>query len=275
MLRLTPRNLLNLKHYLSRRKRALAYYSTNLKEIERWSSSNTEFSNYYYALEDSNLKDLSTLLALIFDVDYEIVLKYFNEVQHDPDLRSHIGKYFSQSRNLKDSNIEYARRVGWYAVARILKPKAIVETGVAQGMGSCILSLALLKNTQEGFEGRYFGTDIDPNAGGMYSPPYSNYGEIYYGDSIQSLEKFDFQIDLFINDSNHNFDYEKSEYETIKKNLGSTSIILGDNSHVSDSLRDFSLANNRDYIFFREMPRNHWYPGGGIGFSFNWKKISI
>ena len=275
MLRLTPRNLLNLKHYLARRKRALAYYSTNLKEIERWSSSNTEFSNYYYALEDSNLKDLSTLLALIFDVDYEIVLKYFNEVQHDPDLRSHIGKYFSQSRNLKDSNIEYARRVGWYAVARILKPKAIVETGVAQGMGSCILSLALLKNTQEGFEGRYFGTDIDPNAGGMYSPPYSNYGEIYYGDSIQSLEKFDFQIDLFINDSNHNFDYEKSEYETIKKNLGSTSIILGDNSHVSDSLRDFSLANNRDYIFFREMPRNHWYPGGGIGFSFNWKKISI
>ena len=271
MLRLTPRNLLNLKHYLSRRKRALAYYSTNLKEIERWSSSNTEFSNYYYALEDSNLKDLSTLLALIFDVDYEIVLKYFNEVQHDPDLRSHIGKYFSQSRNLKDSNIEYARRVGWYAVARILKPKAIVETGVAQGMGSCILSLALLKNTQEGFEGRYFGTDIDPNAGGMYSPPYSNFGKIYFGDSIQSLEKFDFQIDLFINDSNHNFDYEKSEYETIKKNLGSTSIILGDNSHVSDSLRDFSLANNRDYIFFREMPRNHWYPGGGIGFSFKFK----
>ena len=103
----------------------------------------------------------------------------------------------------------------------------------------------------------------------MYSPPYSNYGEIYYGDSIQSLEKFDFQIDLFINDSNHNFDYEKNEHETIKKNLGSTSIILGDNSHISDSLRNFSISNKRSYIFFREVPRNHWYPGAGIGFSFN------
>jgi hypothetical protein len=275
MLRLTPRNLLNLKHYLTRRKRALAYYSTNLREIERWSSSKTEFSNYYYALEDSNLKDLSALLALIFDVDYEIVLKYFNEVQYDADLRSHIGKYFSQNSNLKDSNIEYARRVGWYAVARILKPKAIVETGVAQGMGSCILSLALLKNTQEGFEGRYFGTDINPNAGEMYSPPYSNFGEIIIGDSIQSLQKFDFPIDLFINDSNHDFDYEKNEYETIKKNLSPSSIILGDNSHVSDSLRDFSLAHKRDYVFFREVPRDHWYPGAGIGLSFSWKQISI
>jgi hypothetical protein len=268
MLHLTPKNLLNLKHYLTRRKRALAYYSTNLKEIERWSSSKTEFSNYYYALEDSNLEDLSSLLSLIFDVDHENVLKYFNEVQHDTELRSHIGKYFSQKSNLEDSAIEYARRVGWYAVARILKPKAIVETGVAQGMGSCILSLALLKNTQEGFEGRYFGTDIDPNAGGLYTPPYSNFGEIYYGDSIQSLQKFDFPIDLFINDSNHDFNYEKNEYETIKNNLGERSVILGDNSHVSESLRNFSRANKRNYIFFREVPRNHWYPGGGIGFSF-------
>lgn len=33
MLRFTLRNLLHLKHYLTRRKRALAYFLTNLEEI--------------------------------------------------------------------------------------------------------------------------------------------------------------------------------------------------------------------------------------------------
>jgi predicted O-methyltransferase YrrM len=268
MFRPTLGNLLILKHYLTRRKRALAYYSKRLEEIERWSSSKTEFSNFYYDLEESNLKDLASLLALILNVKYELVMHYFTEVRNDRNLHSHIEKYFAQDGNLKDSKTEYARRVGWYAIARILKPVTIVETGVAQGMGSCILSLALMNNSKEGAAGRYYGTDIDPNAGGMYSQPYSSFGKILYGDSIQSLRKLNVAIDLFINDSNHDSDYERSEYESIKKNLTQKSFILGDNSHVSDSLRDFSIANDREYAFFREVPKDHWYPGAGIGISF-------
>ena len=268
MFRLTPKNLLFIKRYLTRRNRALSYYSSKLEEIERWSSSYTEFSNFYYDLEESNLKDLASLLALVLNVKYELVMNYFAEIQNDVDLRSHILKYFALSKSLKDSKAEYARRVGWYAIARILKPATIVETGVAQGMGSCILSLALLKNSNEGAEGRYYGTDVDQNAGGMYSEPYSNFGEIIYGDSIQSLKHLNITIDLFINDSNHDSDYEKSEYETINEHLNKKSFILGDNSHVSDSLRDFSIANNREYVFFREVPKDHWYPGAGIGISY-------
>ena len=130
------------------------------------------------------------------------------------------------------------------------------------------MSLALMNNAKDGAEGYYYGTDIDPNAGGMYSEPYSSFGEIIYGDSIQSLKELNVTIDLFINDSNHDFDYERSEYETIKKSLKQESFILGDNSHVSDSLRNFSIANNREYVFFREVPKDHWYPGAGIGISF-------
>ena len=101
----------------------------------------------------------------------------------------------------------------------------------------------------------------------------NKFGEIFYGDSIQTLQKLDVPIDLFINDSNHDFDYERSEYESIKKNLKQNSFILGDNSHVSDSLRDFSLTNNREYVFFREVPKDHWYPGAGIGISFSKQRI--
>ena len=268
MLRLTPKNLLHLKHYLTRRKRALGYYSSSLGEIERWSSSKTEFSNFYYALEDSNQKDLAMLLAHLFKTDYEVVMSYFHEIQNNSELRLHIKSFFEQNSNLKDSKIEYARRIGWYAIARIIKPRTIVETGVAHGMGSCIMSLALSNNCIDGFQGRYYGTDIDSNAGALYTPPYSNFGEIIYGDSIETLSKFDFPIDLFINDSDHSFVYEKNEYETINKHLGAKSVILGDNSHVSESLRVFSLVNGRGYVFFREAPKDHWYPGAGIGISF-------
>ena len=102
----------------------------------------------------------------------------------------------------------------------------------------------------------------------MLSGDYADYGKILYGDSIESLKKFDGPIDLFINDSDHSATYEAKEYETIKDKLSERAVILGDNSHCTDKLFEFSLAAQRDFIFFQERPKDHWYPGGGIGISF-------
>ena len=268
-----PKKIFRLKHFLSRRNRAMSYYKDNLRLINRWAEKQTEFSNYYYALEDSNLKDLAGLISLIFDLDYYKVMAFIDEINSDLPLKNHIKKFYSLNSGYRDSTSEYARRVGWYAVARIIKPKIIVETGVSQGMGSCILSLALLKNSQEGFNGQYFGTDIDPNAGALYDTPYSDFGRILYGDSISSLKTLSFEIDLFINDSNHDSEYEYHEYEAIKPLLTSRTIILGDNSHISQSLREWSLLNDRKYVFFKEVPKEHWYPGAGIGISFSQTRL--
>jgi hypothetical protein len=89
-----------------------------------------------------------------------------------------------------------------------------------------------------------------------------------YGDSIESLKKLDVAIDLFINDSDHSADYEAEEYKIIADKLSERAFVLGDNSHVTDKLLEFSLATNRQFIFFKEKPLNHWYPGAGIGISF-------
>lgn len=45
----------------------------------------------------------------------------------------------------------------WYAIARSIKPKILVETGVDQGMGAVVLCAALAR--------RYYGTDINSDAG--------------------------------------------------------------------------------------------------------------
>jgi hypothetical protein len=131
-----------------------------------------------------------------------------------------------------------------------------------------VLISALMRNKEEGYEGRYYGTYINPEAGYLLSGEYANYGTILFGDSIQSLKKFDGVIDLFINDSDHSAEYEAEEYKTVASKLSAHAIILGDNSHCTDKLLEFSLKTIRHFVFFREKPKEHWYPGAGIVISF-------
>ena len=149
-----------------------------------------------------------------------------------------------------------------------MKPRVVIETGVDKGLGASLLCSALQRNVAEGFPGRYYGTDINPHAGRLFTAPYTEFGEILYGDSITTLAALDVQIDLFINDSDHSADYESREYETILPKLSARAIILGDNAHVADALADFSRTRGRQFLFIREEPLDHWYLGAGIGVSF-------
>lgn len=110
--------------------------------------------------------------------------------------------------------------------------------------------------------------DLRPEAGYLLSGKYAEFGEILRGDSIESLQRFDKAIDVFINDSDHSIDYETREYQTIAPRLHAGSFIIGDNSHVTPALRDFAIATGRRFLFFHEKPYRHWYPGGGIGLAF-------
>ena len=147
-------------------------------------------------------------------------------------------------------------------------PKIIIETGVDKGIGSVLLCSALLKNKEEGFDGRFFGTDINPEAGYLLKGKYAEVGKILYGDSIETLSQFNEKIDLFINDSDHSAEYEYQEYIAIKDKIAENAVILGDNSHTTDKLAIVSNETKRNFLFFREEPSGHWYPGAGIGISF-------
>ena len=75
-------------------------------------------------------------------------------------------------------------------------------------------------------------------------------------------------IDFFINDSDHSESYELAEYELIKAKISPTAIILGDNSHVTSALAEFSIRESRGFIYLSEEPEQHWYRGAGVGISF-------
>ncbi len=249
---------------------ALKYLRKPAVDLFKWLFKSKETTNFTYDLEENNKRYLASLIADVVNMEFCRILAYIEEVENDEKLRAHIvgATANSELSFMADSTVRFGRRVGWYALVRALKPKVVIETGVDKGLGACVLTAALKRNQEEGYAGRYYGTDIDPNAGYLLSGDYAGFGSILYGDSIESLEKQDAPIDLFINDSDHSEDYEAAEYKTIEKKLSENAIILGDNSHYTDKLLEFSLNTNRQFVFFQEKPLDHWYPGAGIGISF-------
>jgi predicted O-methyltransferase YrrM len=249
---------------------AFSYIRPSLMNIFPWLFKSNETTNFTYDLEEINERYLASMIADITSAPVDVCFAYIKEVKNDNKLREHIYKTTKMNHRavISDKEARFGRRVGWYALVRILKPKIVVETGVDKGLGACLLTAALKRNEEEGHKGWYYGTDINPMAGYLLTGDYLDHGSILYGDSIESLKKLDKTIDLFINDSDHSAEYEAAEYKTIAGKLSGCAMILGDNSHATDKLLEFSLETNRRFVFFQEKPHRHWYPGCGIGFSF-------
>lgn len=251
-----------------RRSRAVAPYKQKMKLAKSWSFKHTEFSNYYYDITDQNRKDLAFLISYLTRVPLAKVEYYFNEIETDQEVHKVLLNFHSEHPEFRDSTFYFARRIGWYALTRITKPSLVVETGVHHGMGGLVLCAALRKNIEEGSKGQYLGIDINPSSGTMLTESFMKFGHIITNNSLIELKKISSKIDLFINDSDHDTEYEAQEYALLNSRLSAKGIILGDNAHASGALRAFSEKTGRDFLFFQEVPKNHFYPGAGIGISF-------
>ena len=252
-----------------RRQRAITPYKEKLKLAKTWSFKHTEFSNYYYDLTARNQKDLAFLVSFITKVPHALVEDFHLEVIENKVMKKIFLDFQRTNPDLRDSNLSLARRLGWYSLLRVTKPKLVVETGVHHGIGALAICAALKKNYEEGFEGHYLGIDINPDSGALLTGDFKIFGDILIGNSLDVLQSLSNEIDFFINDSDHSAEYEAREYSLIYSMLSPHAIVLGDSSHASDSLRLFSELHGRDFLFFQEVPKNHFYPGAGIGISFN------
>lgn len=128
-----------------RKKRATSYYKPSFRLINDWAKKKTEFSNYYYDLNESNRSDLASLISAITETPFKQVEALFDELENNENLRAHISNSWARDPMMSDAKLGYGRRLGWYAFIRILKPKIVVETGVHHGVGSCVITSALIK----------------------------------------------------------------------------------------------------------------------------------
>lgn len=223
-----------------------------------------ELDNFTYRL--ANSAELAVFLGEAFGTSAAKVSGYLAELEGDRDLSGEIERRL-KGRPDRNRTMPFGRRLGWYAVARIVRPRLVVETGVHDGLGSTALLRALERNAEEGSVGELISFEIDPGAGWLIPEAMRSHHRIVLGDSlvqIPAILKHE-RVDMFIHDSDHRYEHEAAEFEAIADHLNGGAALISDNAHGCTAFADFCGREGYQFRFWREIPRNHFYPGAGIG----------
>jgi hypothetical protein len=227
-----------------------------------WLMHSRETTNFTYDLNSLNRDQLSWFISAVTGAEIGQVRVWMRELEDDSALTSHLTRRLSSNprRRICATEPHWARRSGWYAIIRAAQPDHVVETGTHLGLGSCVIAAALLRNGH----GRLTTIDIDSEAGYLIGEPWASVIDRRAGNSIDVLGELT-GVDLFLHDSLHTYDYETSELTAVEPNLNADAIVLSDNAHESSALSEWAERSGRHYLFFKEQPVDHWWPGDGIG----------
>jgi hypothetical protein len=227
-----------------------------------WLMHSRETTNFTYDLNSLNRDQLCWFISAVTGAEIGQVRVWMRELEDDSALTSHLTRRLSSNprRRICATEPHWARRSGWYAIIRAAQPDHVVETGTHLGLGSCVIAAALLRNGH----GRLTTIDIDSEAGYLIGEPWASVIDRRAGNSIDVLGELT-GVDLFLHDSLHTYDYETSELTAVEPNLNADAIVLSDNAHESSALSEWAERSGRHYLFFKEQPVDHWWPGDGIG----------
>jgi predicted O-methyltransferase YrrM len=234
----------------------------------KWLFTSREHHNYTYDLTARNLTHLAWFVAHVCDVPVTQVRHWLAEITQDEALRQHVTAATATAARsgLADRTARYARRIGWYAIIRARKPQHVVETGVDKGLGTVVIAAALLRNAAEGHPGRVTSIDINPEAGYLVrTEPWRSVVDLVISDSQQAIGELECPVDIFLHDSDHAPDRERAEFEKVEQKLTGDALLLTDNVTATDVLARYAEATGRRFLAWTERPKQHWYPGDGIG----------
>jgi Methyltransferase domain len=225
-----------------------------------------EIENFTYDL--ANPDELAVFMGSALGIGAESAGTLIQELEQDAPFREELNRIL-RTRPYKKHTAFYGRRAGWYCAVRALRPQVVIETGVHDGLGSSVLLRALERNRAEGADGRLIGIDLLPSSGWLVPPRFRDRFTLVVEDSTVALPRIAERItvDLLIHDSDHNPEHEFGEYLAVYRCLSAGGVLLSDNAHATDALKRFSESHGRPFYFWREKPKDHVYPGAGIGLS--------
>lgn len=243
---------------------AIARYDSRvIGRSVNWLIRSRETTNYTYDIAALNRDQLCWFVSAVTGVEIGQVRLWAEELERDNDLIQHLTARLASNPRKRVCAREphWARRLGWYALVRAIEPEHVVETGTHLGLGSCIIAAALRRNGH----GKLTTIDIDPDSGYLIGGTWATIIDRRIGSSVDVLGSMDDGVDIFLHDSLHTYDYEASELVAVQPHLSNGAIVLSDNAHDSRALSDWAERNGRHYLFFKESPVAHWWPGDGIG----------
>ena len=227
-----------------------------------WLVRGRETTNLTYDLDTLNRDQLCWFVAAVSGAHIGQVRTWMQELDDDRQLFDHVAGRLSTNprRGISAREPHWGRRAGWYALVRALEPQHVVETGTQMGLGSCAIAAALLRNGH----GRLTTIDIEPEAGYLIGDPWAGVVDRRTGSSVDIIGGLE-DVDLFIHDSLHTYDFETQEFAAVEQRLSGGAVILSDNAHATAALSNWAEKTGRHYLFFKEQPAGHWWPGDGIG----------
>lgn len=227
-----------------------------------WLVRDRETTNFTYNLDSLNRDQLRWFVSAVTGAEIGQIRDWMRELEEDRQLADELTRRLSSNprHRICAKEPRWARRLGWYSIVRAVQPDNVVETGTHLGLGSCAIAAALLRNGH----GRLTTIDVDPDAGYLIGEPWSSVIDRRTGDSVALLAELR-NVDMFLHDSLHTYDHETSELAAIEPNLSADALVLSDNAHDSSALSDWAERTGRHYLFFKEQPVGHWWPGDGIG----------
>lgn len=212
------------------------------------------FSNPRYALtaafREATWAD-ERLLAHMAAANAWQIRRFLDEPSHTPEFMQHLSTSGIKLHTASFQSADlYAKKVLiQYAVIRAMRPALVVETGVANGISSAHILLALKKNGT----GILHSIEIGDTS---YLPPGCEPGwivpgwlrerwQVHLGDSRKLLPELLHAlpaIDVFIHDSLHTTEQMTFEFETAYPFLRSGGCLIADDALWNDAFRQFARS---------------------------------
>jgi hypothetical protein len=223
-----------------------------------------ELANFTYDI--ANVDDLPRFVATSTGCSVDEAKRFLYEILHDDQLLAHLANRLGQ-RSDRNARPCFGRRLGWYCIARAVRPGLIVETGTHDGLGTSVLLRAAQRNASEGVPTRVITLDIDPLAGWLIPDHLKERLEVYVGDTRETLPQAlgGQEVGMIIHDSEHTYEREQFELSCAVEHAAPSLVLISDNAHATAALSDLCQQLGIAYHYFAERPVRHFYPGAAIG----------
>ncbi len=181
------------------------------------------------------------------------------------ELDQYVDEFFSKLETKKypskekpypiDYSINYESRKFLYILCRLVKPKNIVETGVAYGLSSMYILKALEHNnygTLHSIDAVFRPWQDKKMIGSIIPNELKKRWKFYFGKSNERLQEiFNSveKVEIFIHDSLHTYKNMMFEFDCARENLDQNGMIISDDILDNDAFFDFTNKNKfEDYL---------------------------
>jgi predicted O-methyltransferase YrrM len=219
-----------------------------------------EPDNYTYRIKNEG--ELAAWAAAVAWCDEAAARALVQEPSHDVELDQRLRSATADHWLWTKRSPPFGKRLGWYALARALRPRRVIEIGAHDGLGSLLLLRALELNQLEGFPGMLVSFDVNPAAGWLVGEHPQWQLRIQSSDEgLPEVLSPTAPVDMLVYDGWHTFEAEYADLRVAADHLSSGGVLVSDDAQVTRALVRLCEERGFDYAEFQEVPLDHFYPG--------------